>query len=393
VAEWRNNMAKYKAYLLAAILVVAAGAASAGPIGGKQQLSQSRAVGVCRTEEAANLPSWVVEGAWDRGALVLADVLHQRLVRVSKGGVSLEQRDQAALEEYLMDLGPVGIRKGTMSPGDPSQTLIELANGSLVPLDRNFLPRPRVNLATARLRNGEDTLKPTFLFDWVLVEGEIVGYGDIEGPGPSIYRWKNGFVRYNLNDPTSFRVARERTYGQGARAAFRLAYPFLAGIGGTAYAIVLDGTEMGLWRFARGDKDLVEMDAFPKHLKGKVAPPVWDYARPEEFPLLMADVERFAMPTGLYSWEGSLFIVSRSFEEGRRIWYLSKINPATDTLLWTVPIPGSDSAHHMTVIPGPDEWAFLEKGPVTAFMEQATNQILSVNSSQIRAQRLSSLCR
>jgi hypothetical protein len=104
----------------------------------------------------------------------------------------------------------------------------------------------------------------------------------------------------------------------------------------------------------------------------------------------MAAVEQSSMPAGLWSWEGSLYLLSRTVEKGQRQWYLSRIDPARDELLWTVRVPGS--AHHMTVIPGPDEWAFLEKGPVTGWLNQDTHHIRFVKASQLRSPALKSLC-
>jgi len=46
----------------------------------------------------------------------------------------------------------------------------------------------------------------------------------------------------------------------------------------------------------------------------------------------------------------------------------------------------------MTVIPGPDEWAFLEKGPVAVPLNQATHHIRFVKSAQMRSPSLESLC-
>ncbi|HWM94764.1 MAG TPA: hypothetical protein VN493_28685 [Thermoanaerobaculia bacterium] len=375
---------------------------------GSAQPAAAAAASGCRHEKAVGLPEWFTRGAWrNHQTMVVLDIPDQMPVEVSSSGVAI--RRPGALAEHLHDLGSVAIRTGTLTPGARPQVLVQLASGGVVPLDREFAPRSAVEFAVDKRpasgdnKGGEGTIRT--LHDWVLVQGEVIGYADIEGedsnegPNKSIFRWRNGFVRFRLGAPTEYQAFLEQTHPDPLRPYFRLAHPYLAGLGDTAYIIMMDG-DMGLRKLGSEDQVLDDeknkMKAFPEHLKGEDAPKFWDWAEREEFPRLMEEVERATMPTGLYAWDNALFIVSRSFERGRRAWYLSKIDPVRDKLLWTVPI--KSDAHHLTVVPGPKEWAFFEKGPVTRpgsatkLFDQRTEQVLFVSSARMQAPKLKSLC-
>lgn len=345
----------------------------------------------CRYETAVGVPSWVPTGGWQGRKLLVVDVAGRRLIQVSDTGVASELH--TALGHYMQAFSPIRIREG--GPNGSPNLLLELAGGRLVEVDRNLTPRRTIELAVSGLKST-DKKSIAMLIDWVWAGQQVIGYADLWNPeedkGPG--SWKNGFVRFNVTQPDSFSIIHEQAFPDNARASMTLTYPLLASIGTTGYVALVDG-RMGLWRFGPGDLKLQPMErAFPEKLAGKLAPQLPNWVQREEFPGVMAAVERESMPAGLWAWKNSLFLLFRTFENGQRRWFLSKIDPAQNQgkggSLWTVQVPGS--ADHMTVIPGPDEWAFLEKGPVTGWLNQETHHILFVTSARLRASSLPSLC-
>lgn len=65
--------------------------------------------------------------------------------------------------------------------------------------------------------------------------------------------------------------------------------------------------------------------------------------------------ERAKVAVGLYGGAEHLFVLTRN------PWRLHRLDPASDRLLASFEIP--TNAAHLTVAPGPREWAFIEKGP------------------------------
>jgi hypothetical protein len=369
------------------LLLLVGTAAAAGAFQPAPAMPASNAA-VCHLETAVGLPSWITTGVWTDKLLVV-DVIERKLVEISQQGVADKVR--SAIGEYLADSSITRIRPGVADSRGQAQPLVEFAGGKLLNLDRSLAPGRKAEALATNLQSGDRKL--INLIDWVLSgDGkDVIGYADLEGPQEGRYRWMNAFVRFSLDKPDSFRIIHERPFPDGARMAMHLTYPLMASIGSNAYVALVDGP-MRLWRFGPDDKELqpLSLRAFPAHLRGRIAPMlpsmmVWD-----DFPGIMETVAQSEMPAGLFAWDNALFLLSRRLEKNERQWFLSKIDPVKEELLWTVRVPGS--ADHLTVIPGPVEWAFLEKGPVAAHLNQTTHHIRFVSSTQMRLSSLKSLC-
>lgn len=384
--------------VLAFLLVIAIGVVSAFQSANPR--SAPKKADVCRYKPAVGFPAWVTSGVWSHGRVLLVDVINRKLFEVSGNGVAYESH--SAIGAFLSGSNITRIRSAaSRNTETDAPVTVEFAGGKLLDLDRSLAPKRRIEMATSTRSSsdGEEEYKIGVLFDWTPTDDgtQVVGYADIsKGPEEEVRSWRNGFVRFDLDSkgkPSSFSIVHERPFPDDVRVAMNLTYPLMASIGSTAYVALVDD-EMGLYRFGPNDQDLRPMRAFPKHLDGKLAPLLPDFANAEEFPRTMREVERSNMPAGLYAWRGDLFLLSRTVEEGQRRWYLSKIDPGEgetdDELLWTVQVPGT--AHHLMVIPGAEEWAFLEKGRVVAPRNQATHHVLFVNAAQMRNDSLQSLC-
>lgn len=349
----------------------------------KKAETAAREKRACLSVDTDEIPSWVTSGVWLDDSLLLADVSQRRLVRVSKDGEAgrfgLEIGDELS--------GPIRIKANAPPAPSTAGFVIELADGRLLPVDQSFRKRRDSPLLLATLENEGRHIAA--LLDWVPAGEDIVGYADIDGTTGLVSGWTNGIVRFSLAKPEAFIVAHERPFPDAMRVSMRLTYPLIASIGSTGYVVLMD-ERMGLWRLGPDDRDLQAMVAFPPSLRTRPAPKLPGWLQREEYPEVMAAVEKAAMPAGLWAWERSLFLLSRAFEGGQRHWYLSRIDPVRDEVLWTVPVPST--AHHMTVIPGPDRWALLEKGPVLGWLNQETDSILFIKSSQMRSSRLQALC-
>jgi hypothetical protein len=176
----------------------------------------------------------------------------------------------------------------------------------------------------------------------------------------------------------------------------QLTYPLLASLDSTAYVINQEGAHLDLRRIDPDDSTLHPMSAFPDHLKGReLAPMLPSFVTQEEYVRTMEAAEVATMPVGLYAWKDALFILSRSYKQGQRQWFLSKIDPKGEgALLWTVPVPvpAHVSTPHMMAIPGETEWVFLAKGKVLGGQNQVTHHVLFVSSDRLERSRLASLC-
>jgi len=379
---------KLRHYLTFFLVLLALGVL--GAAGALKSALAMPAGNACRLETAVGLPSWITTGVWNNNQLLVVDVIGRKLVEISRQGMADKVR--AAIGEYVAGESVTRIRPGVAGSGGQAQPLLEFAGGRLLNLDRSLTPRTKIEMPTTELRSGDRKL--INLIDWVLSgDGkQVIGYADLEGPPQDgRYRYKNAFVRFSLERPESFSIVHERLFPDDARMAMHLTYPLMASLGSTAYVALIDG-QMRLWRFGPQDKELqaLRLQALPEHLRGKLAPILPNTMEWGDFPRIMQDVSQAEIPAGLFAWENALFLLSRRFEKNERQWFLSKIDPIEEGLLWTVRVPSS--ADHLTVIPGPSEWAFLEKGPVADHLSQTTHHIRFVNAIQLRSLSLKSLC-
>ncbi|HEX2253972.1 MAG TPA: hypothetical protein VHQ65_11950 [Thermoanaerobaculia bacterium] len=85
-----------------------------------------------------------------------------------------------------------------------------------------------------------------------------------------------------------------------------------------------------------------------------------------------------------------LFLLTRRPVEGGTRWTLHRIDPAADRLTasWDLPVRSS----HLTMVPGAEWWAFLERGPVTAAAAQELAGVLLVPARQLAGTGKETLC-
>jgi hypothetical protein len=76
---------------------------------------------------------------------------------------------------------------------------------------------------------------------------------------------------------------------------------------------------------------------------------------------------------------------------GSTLWTATKIDPRADTVVWTTTIPLA-KARHVTVVPGPRQWAFLEKSSARGLFDQDTTGLFLVPSSAFQGVPGSDIC-
>jgi hypothetical protein len=251
--------------------------------------------------------------------------------------------------------------------------LLELASGRLVTLDRRYIPSRKKNILAEGARGG---VQITSMFLWDVAGDDVVSLSDLKGPGPT--ERSSAFLRIPLSDPANFTVLKPLP-GDASRSIFRLGYSYIASLDTTAYVLLFDD-HVRIYRNVKGTTDLLPLKAFPESFD--LAPLLPRFTEREDYPIVMAAVEKATMAVGLYGWKNDLYVLTRTPSGGGTRWGLVQIDPATDEVTGTAVIP--TRANHLTVVPGSQAWAFVEKGPVRALGgDQETDTILYVPASRI----------
>jgi len=356
-----------KALLVAALVAAPALVFSSG-------MTASASPGVCRRVALTQRPGWATTGAWtDKGDLLIADALRKSVLRYSHTGRSLgtiPEKIGGALE----NLFPQVVRSSK------NGLLVEVLGGELVALDNRYVPQSKISPIAKGVRPDTNDLSLEGMFLWEPAGNDILAFSDIHGPREN--DWSSAFVRFPIGKPEQFSILRSShmQYRAPSQVFYRLGFPFITSLGDTAYALSFAGNTPSILRSVRG-RDFERISAFPAELA--VSPQLPSFESRGDLVSVMRTVEASTMPTGLFGWEDHLYVLWRKPEGSATRWFLTKIDPVEDRLLGTISI-GTTTARHLSVVPGPTAWAFIEKGSVRGWGLQDIGSILLVPSSKLR---------
>jgi len=323
----------------------------------------------CSRVQLTHRPAVANSGAWTaNGELLIADALEKVLLLYGKSGKALGTIPEP-IGSTLKTFYPQGVRSRQ------GRLFLETQGGGLMVLGRDYVPQISkvVHAKSSRLEMKGKSIEGMFL--WEPVGDDIISFSDLKDPqGP----WTSGFVRFPADRPQDFTVLKSQPYNASSRIFYRLAQPYIASLGNTGYVLMMD-KQMQIAKETKGK--LEPIHAFPEGLNRR-APSLPEFFTFDDLVPVMSSVERSTMPTGLYGWEGSLFVLWRKVEGRTSRWNLTKIDPQADRVVGTVSI--ATSASHLSVVPGPDSWAFIEKGPVRALGVQDIGTLLLVPSERLR---------
>lgn len=332
----------------------------------------------CSRVELSQAPVWTTSGAWSDGRLILVDS-GARAVRQYLPSGRMVNDLSAKLSE---DFGRY--RPSRIEPLSGGRFLLEMANDRMVTFNKAFQVEAKTDVVrTAPAAKAASGARIRSLFGWAVAtsrsggEDEILGYGDLSRGE----QWQSGFFRFPVSHPESFDILEASAAPPPqvpSRIFYRLGMHYLTAIGDTGYVLQMDD-RLGLFRHLKGSKDL----EFVRDMG--VGPILPNFVTREDLPSVMRAVEQSSMPVGIWGWERYLFVLSRQpLATGTR-WTLTRLDPQQQPVrqvTGSVVLP--TQAHHLTVVPGPDSWAFVEKGPVRAFGAQDIDSVVLVPSRALR---------
>lgn len=385
--------------LLAIVLATAASglvslvapAEAVPPVSGAASRS---AASECRRVALSPRPGWVSSGAWmENGTeLVVADARSRQVLSFDAQGKGFTARPQK-LTRALEDSSPARII------ADPAGDLLfaELERERFTVLDsKDAFPIYRKNIRAESLVGdaSQGTRSLDKLFLWAPVRTDVLAYASIKEVAPGGQEASSSeFVRFPVEHPDQFQtvVARNRN---PSKIFYKLGHPLISSLRDTGYLLFFDNGTPGLYRNEKGSTELLPMGALDAlYPRGGGSPVLPTFVRPEDFPAVMRAVERSSMPVGLYGFDGFLYVLFRSPSGGATKWVMSKIDvdPRVDAIVASIDIP--TRANHLTVVPGPREWAFIEKGPARGHKDQDVNSVLFVPASRIKGTSAGNPCR
>jgi hypothetical protein len=347
----------------------------------------------CAYLRLKNAPNWVVSGAW-RGPhnLTLIDAFRSQIV-----DYAINPRSAAAVpREIARDMRnqkPQRIQAG--GAGGPNM-YIEFAGNRFRAVDEklDFVGQRAETIVDSSVKSNGFTVAG--VLDWQIADGDFVAYatfvstaaaGD-EKAWSDLENWSTGFVRYPYGQPWRVEFFRLAKFSNPNTVLYRLGYPMLAAVGKDVYALVVENDTPILYRFRKGQKPEPLANTFPREIANRQIPALPNFVNYWDYPLVMRAVEDSVMPAGLYGWNGSLFLLYRIPEPKGTRWMIAKL--VNGQFIEPSRLP--TRADNVTLIPGPEYWALLEKGPIQELGTQKLEQAILIPSQKFSGNVQIPLC-
>jgi hypothetical protein len=363
------------AVLAGTVLVVVAQPPPAAP---HQEDSAARPIAAarqgCKRVYLTRRPTWSTSAVWKNDELLVVDQVFNKVLRYSATGRSLGTMPDS-VETSLEAFFPISVRSRD------SDLLFQLTTRQVAAVDKNYLPLARNDFHS----DVPSTVSARSLWQWEPLGREIISFSDINtGDLRNIKDWKAAYLRFSLDDPSNATVLEEFPYDHPVRLYNRVGGPYIAVLGDSAFILRVDDSR--IYQEHHGS-----LQPTPVVLPEMSSPPDLPafYNRDDIVPV-MAAVENSTMPMGLYAWHDFLYVVERVVNSNASQWKVVTISPSSFEILGTATVP--TPASHLLVVPGPSEWAFIEKGPVKGWGDQSIDSIFFVPAQKLTKNLSGDLC-
>jgi hypothetical protein len=321
----------------------------------------------CYRVNLAVRPLWVSSATWadDLKEIILIDPLEAKFLAYDNSG------NIGRIPESLARIG-LQLRPASISSDGNSGFLLEGEEGELERLDKNL--QPLNNGAVLRYKSA-DGKRVGSLFQWKVAGDFLLAYGSILDRDSQSSA--NGFFQVSLSDSMSAPLSMVKSLEDSS--FYLLGNSYIATDKGAGYFVAMDQRPV-IYRIAPAKGSVPQrLDIVPN-----------EYKSGPKFKTLMrgahsaaqhfAELETFSVISGLYAEKGMLYLLARKPNaNGMTVWELFKIDPKKPMIVGHAILP--TSADFLTVIPSPDAWYLLERGPVGDMQRQEIKTMLVVSSS------------
>lgn len=334
-------------------------------LGVESLVAQSMITGT--RQDLKNSPAWAISGAWAPGdSIIIIDSLHSHVLRFSPRGEPLKPIVSPGKGAKAFP------KPSIIHPLAQGGYLLEDEDGHLLKMDQSLRPLKSFDL----LKYGSGRKGSIrSVYNWAPFGSDVLTFSDVEDKGA----WFSAFLRVPLGNPANFEILRRIEIQDPTRNFYLFGNSYVTTLADKGYFLVMDETPF-LVEAAKGAPPR-RMAALQGLLSRR--PDLPENKGIGSVRSLFQALEDSAMPVGLYGWNNFLYVLMRRPKDSTdgTEWSLTKIDPRADKVVSNGQI--DTDASHLTVIPGPKNWAFLEKGSVEGLGKQEILGVLLVPTARI----------
>jgi hypothetical protein len=209
-------------------------------------------------------------------------------------------------------------------------------------------------------------------YQMTVAGNSIVAYGSVRTEND----YTLGFIRLPANDENA---RPEMLLPFPANRFYALGYQYLTSLGSSAYFITMDGTAE-LYKVPAGQRPIPLPNAIPAEYRDVSA--IRTVNGPGESANLFHELEEKKLPVALVGGaDGFLYLITRKpAGGGNTTWSVFRLT-ADGVVVGIGHL--ATNAKHLTVVPSPSTWYFIERGEVDGAVHQTVDSMLEVPSGRL----------
>lgn len=361
---------------LATALVTSAVLSYLAPPAGAAESPETCARFRLESQPGEDPQGWTISGIWTKDEkVVLADAKYSKLREFS----TTDGRELRTFQS-LSNVKQKSFRPSSLQSTSDGFAVLE-NNGRISWLGSSFTTTKQIELTEFNNSAGQ---RIGSVFSWALARNTILTFSDLENKDRS---WTSAFLRIPISSPGAFSTLNLPPLDDDGRDLYLYGHPYITASSTHGYVLLMQ-KDPAIFEFNLNGTQKVR-----KLSVGSILGPRPSLPKKQGVSTvraLYAAVEKSSMPVGLFFENDRLFMLARRPTQNGTSWLLYRIDVTSGQTEATLEIPSS--ANHLTVIPGPTSWLFLEKGPVLGLGEQSVLGALSVPAKDLTKGLSGPLC-
>jgi hypothetical protein len=271
----------------------------------------------------------------------------------------------------------------------PPASVTKVQGGFLIKYrdDASIIGLDKKPIMTVNLRNtkaGGPTGLGSLYSNWITRGSTFVGYGSVVRADLTTQEYNPargfqlGFVRGTVTASSGQFRNIELLEPTEDNNFYSLGFPYFAANDDGIFYVRMAGDQSSIVRVnenAVGDAAREPIRAFPEGFR-TIHKLKTENVGPSSTAARYAEIEKSTMVVGLFGQGKFIYALTRRPDGEKTEWSLFQIDPKNPKTTGEVRLP--TTAHHLSVVPGPDYWYLFERGEVKGWGDQRIDTLVRI---------------